>query len=61
MAIDRGHSNWEGELSVGTFAKPDAFIFKELMETPVSAWVCVGCGYVEFYADYPKSIKVKKI
>jgi len=57
-AIDRGHGNLEREMSVATFWKPEALIFKEKKETTVSAWVCAGCGYIEFYADHPTTIKL---
>jgi predicted nucleic-acid-binding Zn-ribbon protein len=56
-AIDRSHNAAEMELSVATFRKPEAFLFKGQMTTTLSAWVCAGCGYVEFYADSPTSIK----
>ena len=57
-AIDRGHGNLEGELSVGTFRHPDALLFKGRLASTMSAWVCANCGYVELYADSPRSIKV---
>lgn len=47
-----------GALSVSTFRKPDAVMFKGLSTTTLSAWVCTDCGYLELYADHPKSIKV---
>ncbi|MGH2568103.1 MAG: hypothetical protein ACRDGA_07155 [Bacteroidota bacterium] len=56
-AIDRTQHSAETELSVATFHKPDALLFKGKASTPLSAWVCSDCGYVEFYADSPKSIK----
>ena len=56
-AIDRSDSGVEMELSVATFSKPEAFLFKGKLLTTLSAWVCVDCGYVEFYADSPWSIK----
>lgn len=56
-AIDRGESNSEGELSVATFRTPEAWIFRGKLKTTVSAWVCCGCGYVEFYADDPRAIR----
>jgi predicted nucleic-acid-binding Zn-ribbon protein len=59
-AIDRGHRNSQQEMSVATFRKPEALIFKEKQETTVSAWVCASCGYVEFYADSPTTIKLPK-
>ena len=55
-AIDRGHGDWQREMSVATFRKPDALIFKGQHETTVSAWVCATCGYVELYADHPERV-----
>ncbi len=59
-AIDRGHMDSPHEMSIATFRKPEAFIFKEKQETTVSAWACEDCGYVEFYADHPKRIRLRK-
>lgn len=56
-AIDRAHYSAETELSVATFRKPEAMLFKGQLTTTLSAWVCADCGYVEFYADSPQSIK----
>lgn len=56
-AIDRAHYSAETELSVATFQKPKAILFKGQLTTTLSAWVCADCGYVEFYADSPQSIK----
>ena len=55
-AVDRGHSNSQHEMSIATFRKPEALIFKEKQETTISAWVCAACGFVEFYADKPRGI-----
>jgi predicted nucleic-acid-binding Zn-ribbon protein len=57
-AIDRAHGNRERELTVATFRKPEAMLFRGKQKTTLSAWVCAGCGYVEFYADSPQSLKV---
>jgi len=57
-AVDRGHGNYEHEMAVATFRRPEALIFKERQETPLSAWVCAECGFVELYADRPGAIKV---
>jgi predicted nucleic-acid-binding Zn-ribbon protein len=59
-AIDRGDGNRQFEMSVATFRKPDALIFKEKQTTTVSAWVCAACGFIELYADSPSSIKLPK-
>jgi ribosomal protein S27AE len=57
-AVDRGHLDIESELTVATFRNPGALIFKGQLTTTVSAWVCVDCGYIEFYADSPRGIDV---
>lgn len=57
-AIDRAHYNAVTELSVGTFRKPEALLLKGQLTSTLSAWVCADCGYVEFYADSPMSIKI---
>jgi len=51
-----GHE--QHELIVSTFRTPQALIFKGQQGTPVSAWVCGGCGFVEYYADRPGDLKV---
>jgi predicted nucleic-acid-binding Zn-ribbon protein len=56
-AIDRSR-NFNQTLTVATFRKPDAVIFKGQQETALSAWVCAECGFVEFYADSPKTLKI---
>ena len=57
-AIDRAHGNLQKEMTVATFRKPEAIIFKQQQETIVSAWVCTACGYVEFYADKPSQLRI---
>jgi predicted nucleic-acid-binding Zn-ribbon protein len=57
-AIDQGLV--QGEMSVATFRKPDARLFKQQQETTVSAWVCSACGYIEYYADHPDKIRLPK-
>jgi predicted nucleic-acid-binding Zn-ribbon protein len=57
-AIDRSHGGVELDMSVATFRRPDALIFKEKEMTTVSAWVCASCGFVEFYADDPRRIRI---
>lgn len=56
-AVDRGHLNAQNELIVATFRSPNAFLFKGQASTAVSAWVCTDCGYVELYADAPKTLR----
>ena len=60
-AIDRNDGGRKAELSVATFRNPGAFLFKGQVTTTLSAWVCADCGYVEFYADSPQSIKVETV
>jgi len=55
-AIDRGDDDLHREMSVATFGRPEALIFKQKQETTISAWVCSACGYIEFYADFPDKI-----
>ena len=55
-AVDRGDQNWEGDLSVATFGKPDAIIFKDKRKSFLSAWVCRSCGFVELYTDQPRGL-----
>jgi predicted nucleic-acid-binding Zn-ribbon protein len=51
--IDRGHNNRFAELTIATYGKPDALVFRDKRETTVSAWLCTACGFVELYADSP--------
>lgn len=57
-AVDRSHGGAQAEMTVATFRNPGAFIFNGQVSTTVSAWVCAGCGFVEFYADSPQNINV---
>ena len=44
-------------LMLVTWRRPHALIFKSPKRTPVSAWVCPSCGYIELYANQPSGIK----
>jgi len=60
-AIDRSYGSYgstQTDLTVSTFRKPDAVLFKGQQNTPLSAWVCAECGFVEFYAESPKTLKM---
>lgn len=59
--IDRGPSLSQFDMSIATYRNPEALVFKEKQETTVSAWVCEACGYVEFYADQPKAIRLRDL
>ncbi len=55
--IDRGDANLDaGDLSAAVYANPRAWVFKEKVITPLSACVCVGCGYTELYAADPAAL-----
>ena len=56
-AIDRADN---GHLTVATFRKPEAVLFKGTVTTTLSAWVCAECGYLELYANDPKKLKVAR-
>jgi predicted nucleic-acid-binding Zn-ribbon protein len=54
---DRGDfANMAHELQISTYRNPDAMIFKEARLSTVSAWVCGDCGFVELYADSPRTL-----
>ena len=58
--IDRGHMHVKDDMTLAVYADPGAIFFQGERTTKVSAWVCTECGYVEFYAAYPKRIKLPK-
>jgi len=43
---------------LATYRNPDAFIFRGAQKTPILAWVCGECGFVEFYAENAKALKI---
>ncbi len=43
---------------LATYRNPDALLFTGAQKTPMRAWVCAQCGFVEFYAADPKALKV---
>ena len=54
---DRGDlPNMAQELEISTYRNPDALVFKETRLSKVSAWVCSACGYIELYADDPRTL-----
>jgi predicted nucleic-acid-binding Zn-ribbon protein len=55
--VDRGDHNAGHHMILAAFTDPDAFVFKGEVRTTVSAWVCAGCGFVEFYAHSPDLLK----
>ncbi len=45
------------EVTITSFANPDAMVFRDATHTAVSAWVCRQCGYIEFYATHPLALR----
>jgi len=58
--IDRGHKDWEKAFTLATYGNPTALVFTDKHTSTVGAWVCVQCGYVEFYANSPSSLKLQQ-
>ncbi len=48
----------EGDLTLATYDNPEALLFKGKQSTIVSAWVCAGCGFTEWYAADPNVLRV---
>jgi len=44
------------ELHARVDADPTATVFKKAVRSPVHAWICGQCGYVEMYADNPSEL-----
>ena len=57
-AVDKGDGNGRHDLEISTIQYPDALIFRGERRTTLSAWVCLKCGFVEYYADDPKALLV---
>ena len=45
-----------GDVFVASFTGQGFWGYKRGGVTPISAWVCRDCGYVELYADSPKNL-----
>ena len=58
-AADEGHNGFVRDARLATFRNPAALLFKGKQESTVSAWVCLTCGYVEYYADTPDALRVR--
>ena len=37
-------------------ANPQAWLLRGRVSTPIAAWVCGECGYIEYYADDPRDL-----
>ena len=61
QALDRGEAKAKYELSVATFRKPDAVIFKQRQMRTVSAWVCAQCGRVETLRGFARFTQMAEI
>ena len=56
--IDRGHGNSEREkMTVATYSNPGAWLFTGKSASPVSAFICASCGYMELYVDSPRTLQ----
>ncbi len=55
--VDRGEYGHAFEMTLARAARPGAPAAKDERPTTVSAWVCAGCGYIEYYADNPAVLK----
>lgn len=53
-AVDQG--NYRVDMQVSTTQYPNALIFKNERISTVSAYVCLKCGFVEYWADDPKAL-----
>ncbi len=54
--IDRYDPGTSKDLSVQTYEKPDALLFKGRHNYTLHAWVCGNCRYTELYVDNPKEL-----
>lgn len=55
-AVDRGHYEQHRDMIVARLQDPGRAGAKGVFESTVSAWVCLQCGFVELYADYPAKL-----
>ncbi len=56
MVADRADYNIESDLHLRVDADPEAIMFRGRTRSSLKAYVCGGCGYVEFYASDPESL-----
>lgn len=55
--IDRGHGNSDaGNVNVGVYGNPQAWLFKDKVTAELTACVCAECGYTELYAANPRAL-----
>lgn len=55
-AVDYGHGNAAHDMRVRVFRNPDGFWSKGAQTSTVSAYICLECGFVEYYADDPQAL-----
>jgi predicted nucleic-acid-binding Zn-ribbon protein len=54
MVVDKvSAAGAEENFTVRVDADPSAMMFKKSTRSPVHAWICAQCGYIELYADNP--------
>jgi predicted nucleic-acid-binding Zn-ribbon protein len=57
IPTDRGYADFV----LLKYWKPEALIFKNGSISKVSAYVCGTCGFTEYYADSPETLKTKPL
>ena len=57
--LDFRHGNAQRTAELATYREPGAFLFKGKQSTTMSVWVCAQCGFVEFYADDPQTLRIE--
>jgi hypothetical protein len=55
--LDYGHGNTARDLTAAVYQRPAALIFKGKVSSALTARVCAGCGYVEFYVRNPRELR----
>jgi predicted nucleic-acid-binding Zn-ribbon protein len=53
MVLDRADG---GNIQVAIDAQPNAMVFKDRRTSDVFAKVCGECGFLEFYAEKPRTL-----
>lgn len=55
MVVD-SYEGGKRHIQVRVDADPAAMVFKKSVHSPVHAWICGQCGYIELYADDPAEL-----
>ncbi|MEZ5427127.1 MAG: hypothetical protein R2747_12730 [Pyrinomonadaceae bacterium] len=54
--LERGDGNASYSLRVALEENPDALFFKGRTYSNIKASVCADCGFIQFYAEDPKTL-----